>query len=219
MYSQQPLKQFGKLLLLLSALSMAGCASGPDIRSDYDRGADFGAYNTYNFVEGAGPDYEGYDSLFTQFVIQAVTVEMENRGYTKSDNPDLLVNFGARLDDKISVTTSPAMTGGYYGYRGGAYGYGGWGGYGYATETNVSQYTEGTYNVDIIDNKRRQLVWEAVGIGRITDKKKKEHGGNRQEKRPHLLLVLSIRCRKSKPGATKVTSMECCARIKALERE
>lgn len=173
MYSQQPLKQFGKLLLLLSALSMAGCASGPDIRSDYDRGADFGAYNTYNFVEGAGPDYEGYDSLFTQFVIQAVTVEMENRGYTKSDNPDLLVNFGARLDDKISVTTSPAMTGGYYGYRGGAYGYGGWGGYGYATETNVSQYTEGTYNIDIIDNKRHQLVWEAVGIGRITDKKRK----------------------------------------------
>ena len=36
----------------------------------------------------------------------------------------------------------------------------------------VSQYTEGTFNIDIIDNKRRQLVWEAVGIGRITDKKR-----------------------------------------------
>jgi len=176
MYSQQPLRQFGKVFLLLSAFSVAGCASGPDIRSDYDRAANFGAYNTYNFVEGAGPDYEGYESLFTKFVIQAVTIEMEKRGYTKSDNPDLLVNFGARLDEKIDVTTSPAMTGGYYGYRGrggGAYGYSGWGGYGYATETNVSQYTEGTYNIDIIDNKRRQLVWEAVGIGRITDKKRK----------------------------------------------
>jgi hypothetical protein len=36
----------------------------------------------------------------------------------------------------------------------------------------VSQYTEGTFIIDIIDNKRRQLVWEAVGIGRITDNKR-----------------------------------------------
>jgi len=172
MYSQQPLKQFGKLFLLLAAFSMAGCASGPDIRSDYDRGANFGAYTTYNFAEGAGPNNDGYQSLFTRFVIDAVTIEMESRGYSKSDNPDLLVNFGARLDERINVTTSPAMMGGYYGYRGGPYGYGGWSGYGYATETHVSQYTEGTFNIDIIDRRRRQLVWEAVGIGRITDKER-----------------------------------------------
>jgi hypothetical protein len=34
----------------------------------------------------------------------------------------------------------------------------------------VSQYTEGTFNIDIIDAKKQQLVWEAVGVGRITDK-------------------------------------------------
>jgi hypothetical protein len=143
--------------------------------SDYDRGANFGGYNTYSFVDGAGPDYGNYQSLFTKFVIEAVTIEMEKRGYEKSDNPDLLVNFGAKLDDKIDVRTStapmPPMAGGYYGYRR-AYGYGAWGGYGYATETHVSQYTEGTFNIDIIDAKRQQLVWEAIGIGRITDKKR-----------------------------------------------
>jgi hypothetical protein len=158
---------------MLLAFSIAGCASGPDIRSDYDRTANFGAYNTYNFVDGAGPDYGEYQSLFTKFVIEAVTLEMEKRGYAKSNNPDLLVNFGARLDDKIDVrTTSAPMTGGYYGYRGGAYGYGAWGGYGYATETHVSEYTEGTFNIDVIDAKRHQLVWEAVGIGRVSDKKR-----------------------------------------------
>jgi hypothetical protein len=173
MYSQQPSKQLGRFFLTLSACAIAGCASGPDIRADYDRTANFGAYNTYNFVEGAGPDHGNYQSLFSKFVIAAVTIEMEKRGYTKSANPDLLVNFGARLADKIDVrTTSAPMTGGYYGYRGGAYGYGAWGGYGYATETHVSEYTEGTFNIDIIDNKRHQLVWEAVGIGRITDKKR-----------------------------------------------
>jgi hypothetical protein len=34
----------------------------------------------------------------------------------------------------------------------------------------VSQYTEGTFNIDLIDANKHQLVWEAVGVGRITDK-------------------------------------------------
>jgi hypothetical protein len=173
MYSRHSNLTAGSFVLLLIIVSISGCASGPDVMTDYDKTADFGSYRTYNFVEGAGPDYGEYQSLFTKFVLEAVTVEMEKRGYTKSDNPDLLVNFGARLDEKLDVrTTSAPMTGGYYGYRSGAYRYGAWGGYGYATETQVSQYTEGTFNIDIIDNKRRQLVWEAVGIGRITDKKR-----------------------------------------------
>ncbi len=174
MFSQQPVKKLSSFVLIVSACAVASCASGPDIISDYDQGANFAAYNTYNFVDGAGPDYSNYQSLFTKYVIAAVTIEMEKRGYTKSDDPDLLVNFNATLDDKIDVrTTSAPMTGGYYGYRGGAYRYGAWGGYGYATETHVSEYTEGTFNIDIIDNKRQQLVWEAVGIGRVTEKKRK----------------------------------------------
>ena len=56
----------------------------------------------------------------------------------------------------------------YYGYRGAAYGP--WGGYGYVTETHVSEYIEGTFNIDIVDSKRHQLVWEAVGVGRVSQK-------------------------------------------------
>ncbi len=60
------------------------------------------------------------------------------------------------------------MQGGYYGYRGASYG--AWGSYGYGTETHVSQYTEGTFNIDIVDAKKHQLVWEAVGVGKVTEK-------------------------------------------------
>ena len=173
MHSHQPRQQIGRLILLLSALAVAGCASGPNVLTDYDHDADFGAYNTYNFVDGAGPDHGNVQSFFTKYVIEAVTIEMEKRGYTKSDNPDLLVNFGAKFADKVDVrtTSAPPMTGGYYGYRRGPYAYGAWGTYGHATQTHVSQYTEGTFNIDIIDNKRRQLVWEAVGIGKVSEKK------------------------------------------------
>ena len=156
-------------ILLIFLVGLAGCTSGPDIRYDYDRSADFGAYNTWNFIEDAGPDYEGYESLFTQYMMEAITIEMNKRGYTMSDDPDLLLNFNAYIQDKTKVTSMPAAPpmGGYYGYRG-AY-YGAWGGYGYGTETHVSQYTEGTFNIDIVDAKKKQLVWESVGVGRITD--------------------------------------------------
>ena len=155
--------------LLLTAGSMTGCASGK-LRSDYDKTADFSQYNTYNFYEGAGPESTEYQGLFSQYVRRAVDIEMQKRGYSKSDDPDLLVNFNAILEDKTRVTTTPAPTfgvGGYYGYRSGFYDP--WFGYGYATETHVSQYTEGTFNIDLVDPARKQLVWEAVGVGRVTE--------------------------------------------------
>jgi hypothetical protein len=157
--------------ILLLFAGLGGCASKPDLRFDYDRSADFGAYKTWNFIKDAGPDYAGYESLFSQYVMEAITIEMNKRGYVKSASPDIYVNFNALIQDKTKVTTSPSMAppmGGYYGYRGGYYG--AWGGYGYGTDTHVSQYTEGTYNIDIIDAKRQQLVWEAVGVGRVSDK-------------------------------------------------
>ena len=76
-------------------------------------------------------------------------------------NPQLLVNFNARLDDKmkVSTTSTPTMTmgvgmgRGYYGYRGGMYGT--WPMY--QDQTTVSQYKEGTLNIDIVD--RRASSW------------------------------------------------------------
>ena len=101
----------------------------------------------------------------------AIEIEMEKRGYTKADDPDLWVNFNGIMQEKTQVRTTsapPPMHGGYYGYRGGYYNT--WGGYGYGTETHVSQYTEGTFNIDLIDNEKDQLIWEAVGKGKVSQK-------------------------------------------------
>lgn len=172
MQSRKRPKVVELIFFLAMSYALAGCASsGGNILSDYDHEAPFGSYKTYNIMEGAGPDSGSYQSFFSQYMVTAITLEMERRGYTKSDDPDLLVNFNAILQDKTKVTSTPApmMGGGYYGYRGGHYG--AWGGYGYATETRVSQYTEGTFNIDIVDARKHQLVWEAVGVGKVTEKK------------------------------------------------
>lgn len=156
------------LAVAILATMLGACASGPDIRSDHDPTADFSQYRTFNFFADAGPEATEYQSFFSKYVTAAIAKEMEARGYTKSNNPDLLINFNAILQDKTKVTTTPApMYGGYYGYRGGYYS--GWGGYGYAQETHVSQYTEGTFNIDLVDARQKKLVWEAVGVGRVSD--------------------------------------------------
>jgi hypothetical protein len=167
------MSNFGRTFALAAvALVAAGCASGPDLRTDYDKSADFGQYETYNFYEDAGPGGSRYKTLFSQYVENAIDREMQARGYTKSEDPDLLINFNAILEDKTKVTTSPsAPVGpygvGYYGYRGGFYDP--WYGYGYGTETHVSQYTEGTFNIDIVDARRKKLIWETVGVGRVSE--------------------------------------------------
>jgi hypothetical protein len=148
----------------LTALLLAGCATGPKIRYDEDPAANFADYKTYGFLPELEKEDFGYQSLLTQYLKEAISREMAARGYQRAANPDLLVNFYVNTQEKVRATTTPTMgpgIGGYYGYRG-AY-YGGWGGY----ETTVTQYTEGTLSIDLVDAKRRQLVWNGIAVGRI----------------------------------------------------
>jgi len=157
---------------------VVGCASSSNIRSDYDPSVDFSRYQTYNFFTDAGPRDTEYRSLFSQYMIAAISREMEARGYTKSENPDLRINFNGILQEKTRVTTMPSPMmggmgmGGYYGYRGGFYDP--WSGYGYAQETHVSQYTEGTFNIDLVDATLKRLVWEVVGVSNISRRDRSE---------------------------------------------
>ncbi|MEJ2127675.1 MAG: DUF4136 domain-containing protein [Woeseiaceae bacterium] len=160
---------FSRILALAVVTLLASGCSTSNIRSNVDPNADFSNYYTWNFIEDAGPDRGEYESLFTQYVKEAIEIEMSNRGYKMADDPDIWVNFNAILQEKTKireVPSGPPPGYGYYGYRAGYYDP--WRGYGWGTETQVSQYTEGTFNIDIIDNEKDQLVWEAVGKARIS---------------------------------------------------
>jgi hypothetical protein len=166
----RPLKA---IILLISVALLTGCASSSTkIQSDYDRSVDFSKYKTYGYFSPMGIENPNYSSLLGQMFRDAIDAQMQARGYVRSDNPDLLFNVSARLEDKTRVTTmtDPMMYGGYYGYRGGLYDP--WGGYGYGTTTHVSQYTEGTVNVDMVDPKLKRMLWEGIAIGRVNEKQK-----------------------------------------------
>ena len=164
-------KLFRVFLVLTTFALMTACASSTKIHSDYDHSVDFSQYKTYGYYSPMGIENPNYSSLLGQMFRDAIDTQMKQRGYVKSSNPDVLFNVSARLEDKTRVTTTsdPMMHGGgYYGYRGGMYDP--WGGYGYGTSTHVSQYTQGTVNIDMVDPRLKRMLWEGVAIGRVNDK-------------------------------------------------
>jgi len=153
-------------MLAVAAIALAGCASGPDIRADYDKAADFGKYRTYGFVAQAGTDQGDFRSLSTQMLQNAAARQMEQRGYTRAENPDLVINFTGKLEEKVDVESTPAP---YYGPGWGYHGwygapYGGWGG----TEVTTRRYNVGTLVVDVVDREKRQVVFQGAISGVVT---------------------------------------------------
>lgn len=164
-------------LLVMGALALlfTGCATGPDVRTDYNPAVDFRQYETFGWVSELGTDRADYSTLTTNYFKDAVRREMGQIGYSYTEqDPDLLVNFYASMRERTESypTAHPHGTFGYgyYGYRYGLYspwpryGFGFGPHYGYDTV----HYTVGTANVDVIDADERQLIWEGVAEGRLT---------------------------------------------------
>lgn len=138
---------------------LAACSNAPVVRSDFDPRADFASYRTFAFIEPLGTDRAGYTTLLTERLKRAAALQMESRGYVyREKDPDLLINFQSHVQSRTEYVAPPPMMWGY------GYGYGFYGGWpGYAFGPDVIQYNEGTMKVDLIDAKRRQMVWEGVG--------------------------------------------------------
>jgi len=157
-----------RVVLLVIALGIvAGCASTPRVFSQTDPTADFSAYRTYGFDKELATNTGQYESLITSFLKVSVAQQLDARGLTYDpENPNLVVNFYLNTKEKVQSHSVPTMSmSGYYGWRDPFYDP--WPGYTY--ETRITQYTEGTLNIDVADSAQKKLVWEGATVGRITD--------------------------------------------------
>ncbi len=152
------------LSLLLSVWILFGCASSPAtvtnlepaIYTNEDPVADFSTYRTYNYIEPlaiTGPD--GARPIVGTLVVNAINREMKLRGFTRSNKPDLLVNFDINTETKVTVGSSRAQRR-YTRAR-----YGTWRGY----QNVVQEYTQGTLMIDLVDAQRMVVVWEGLAQG------------------------------------------------------
>jgi hypothetical protein len=149
--------RLGTIVLLFS-----GCASGPKIFTNANPGVDISSYSTYNFMQPLGTDRQnGVRTPLSTMLMNSIGNEMAARGLEQSNSSQLLINVYLSTEEKTDVRQTPT-TGGYYGYRGARYS--AWGG----TTTTVSQYTQGTLAIDIVDAANNVLAWEGIAQARMS---------------------------------------------------
>jgi hypothetical protein len=133
------------------------------VRSVTEPGANLSAYHTYSFAAQPGTNRGGNVTPLTTFFETAIAREMSARGYQQVDSGgELLVNFNAHVSEKADIQSTPGpMYGyGYYGYRGGMYA---------GPEVQTVRYKVGTANIDVVDAKRKVVVWEGIAERELTE--------------------------------------------------
>lgn len=151
-----------KMLTFLAfpLLLVAGCAQlplskGVDVTHFTAEGADLGAMRSWSWVplsETIDTAAVGQDTLISMKI--AFTDALEKRGYPRTDaDPDLLVALYLSREGRIQSTD--------WGYD---YGWDKmrWDGYWMESRVSTREYEQGTLVLDLLDNRKKELVWSGT---------------------------------------------------------
>ncbi len=148
--------------LIVATTMLFSCAT-VQVQTDYDTQANFNNYKTFGFYK-PGIDKVEINDLDKKRILRAIDKTMQEKGFTKSENPDLLVNIKTKAEKSINVYQN---TGFGYGYGWGWYNPIGWGGfYGYNT---TYQTVDGVLYIDLIDAQKKELIWNGTGRAALVE--------------------------------------------------
>jgi len=148
------------------------------VATDYDRDANFSNYNSFAFYK-PGIDKAQISDLDKKRILRAIETEMTAKGMMKSETPSLLVSIFTKERQRVDVYNNnfgygwgwnPWYYGGYYG-------------------NNVSQTTEGSLYIDLIDTKTNELVWQGVGTANLVTSSDIDKRVERIQEIVHEILV------------------------------
>ena len=140
------------LMLLFASASLA-----QQVKTDYDRSANFGEYKTY-----CREKVSTRDPLMVDRIKSAVKVALEAKGWTEvpSGGDTALVTVETTHDQKTLDT--------FYNGFGGGWRWRGFGGFGEST-TTVETYRVGTLVVDIFDAGNKTLIWRGTASDTLSN--------------------------------------------------
>jgi hypothetical protein len=139
------------LLWILLPFALASC-SGLKVVQDHDDTINFNRYETYNFTPSA--DSIPLNQMSKRRLFNAISAEMNNSDIRWAAEPDLYVHVHMIMKGRTKTNIT-------YG-QGETYSLGS----GFSsTYVDFSEYSEGSLFFDIIDAKRKQLVWTSKVSG------------------------------------------------------
>lgn len=183
------MKHLLKTLPLLAILFVVTSCTSVRVAADYDKNANFATYKTFAFFK-TGIDKAEISDLDKRRILRAIESEMLAKGFTKSENPDLLISLFTKSNQRVDVYNN-------------SWGFGGWGwggfynpwGWGWNQQPNVTTRTEGVLYIDFIDANKKELVWQGMGTGYLTQ--------NMEKKEERIKEFVSKIMEKYPPGITQ----------------
>lgn len=135
-----------------------GISAAQQVKTDYDRGADFAQYKTYSWEH-----VKTKDSLFVDRIKNAVNATLAARGWTQVETGgDVSIVAIQMTTDQQTLNTFYNGFGGGWGWR--RFG----GGVGEAT-TTTETYKVGTLVVDLFDAKTKKLLWRGTSSDTLSN--------------------------------------------------
>ena len=144
--------------ILLAAVSLGITSCSPfQVKSDYSATANFSDYKTYLLRT----DDLKLNDLDKDRVLNELSKQVQAKGLTSSQNPDLIINVKASHKKIQDVQSNRPF---------GMYGWGGPFGWGVGmNRTWTSNYNQGALILDLIDARTQKLVWQGSGSGISVD--------------------------------------------------
>ncbi len=155
------MKTFKFLSVLFLVATFFSCSS-VRVNADYDKKANFENYKSYAYLK-SGVDKAEISDLDKKRILYAIDEVMATKGFTKSENPDVLVSIFTKERERVDVYNNVGW--------GWGWGWNPWWGMGYS---NVSTSPEGILFIDIIDANTKELVWQGEGSGYLTKNTEKK---------------------------------------------
>ena len=141
-------------ITILSAVTLVA----EQVKTDYDRNADFSRYKTYTWQ-----NVHTKDPLLVDRIKAAVNSALAAKGWTQVESDaDICIMAMEMTDEHRTLNT-------YYDNFGGGWGWRRGGGFATATTTEDT-YTVGTLVVDLFDTGTRRLVWRGSASDTISAK-------------------------------------------------
>jgi hypothetical protein len=137
------------LVLMGMMLLFAGKSSAGQVKTDYDRNADFGQYKTYSWEQ-----VKTKSPLDVDRIKNAVNAALAAKGWTQVDSGGDVCLMA------IEITRNQQTLNTFYDGFGGGWGWRRFGGGGFGEATTTTEtYKVGTLVVDLFDAKTKHLVW------------------------------------------------------------
>lgn len=147
------------IVLMGVMLLFAGRLSAGQVKTDYDRSANFGQYKTYSWEQ-----VKTKDALNVDRIKSAVNAALAAKGWTQvPSGGDVSVMAMEITHDQQTLNTFYDGFGGGWGWRR----FGG-GGFGEAT-TTTETYKVGSLVVDLFDAKTKQLIWRGSSTDTLSN--------------------------------------------------